>query len=52
MYYSMQILLKNLLDTYYFLCRIMTEITTWKNNDDNVIVQLNGWALSYTGIDR
>ena len=39
MYYSMQILLKHILDTCYFLCRIMTEVTTWQNNDDNVIVQ-------------
>ena len=39
MYYSMQILLKYLLDTIYFLCRIMTEVTTWQNNYDNVIVQ-------------
>ena len=39
MYYSMQILLKQLLDTCYFLCRIMSEVTTWKNYDDNVIVQ-------------
>ena len=39
MYYSMQILFKNLLDTCYFLCRIKTEVTTWLDNDDNVIVQ-------------
>ena len=39
MYYSMQILLKHLLDTCYFLCRVMTEVTTWQNNEDNVIVQ-------------
>ena len=39
MYYSMQILLKHLLNTCYFLCRIMTEVTTWQNNDDNVIFQ-------------
>ena len=39
MYYSMQILLKHLLATCYFLCRIMTEVKTWQNNDDNVIVQ-------------
>ena len=39
MYYYMQILLKHLLDTCFFLCRIMTEVTTWQNNYDNVIVQ-------------
>ena len=49
MYYSMQILLKHLLDTCYFLCQIMTEVTTWQNNDDNVIVQINGWARSFAG---
>ena len=40
MYYSMQTLLKHLLDTCYFLCRIKTEVKTWHNNDDNVIVQI------------
>ena len=38
MYYSMQIQLKHLLECY-FLCGIMTEVTAWQNNDDNVIVQ-------------
>ena len=52
MYYYMQILLKHLLDTCYFLCRSMTEVTTWQINGDNVIVQPNGWALSCTEIDH
>ena len=27
----------------------MTDVTTWQNNDTNVIVPPNGWALSCTG---
>ena len=45
MYYYMQILLKQLLDICYFLCRIMAEVTTWQNNDDNVTVQTQTGAL-------
>ena len=52
MYYSMQILLKYLLDTCYFLCRNMTEVTTWQNNDDNCIAQPNGCTYAQLPISQ
>ena len=46
MYYSIQILSKHLLDTCYYLYRIMTEVTTWQSNDDNVLVQTGASSKS------